>query len=164
MIPVTTALAFAEGGGGSTLLSPDGSILVILLIFIALVPTLNALVVRPIMRVLAERERLTSGTETFAHTIVNTIEYRLASYEEAIRDARTESYKLLEARRADAAAERQTVIDRARAEAEERIAGARAEIGRDAETARGRLEADAREIARDISSNLLGRAVGGGAR
>ena len=37
-------------------------------------------------------------------------------------------------------------------------------VDRGAEAARGRLEADAREIAREISSNLLGRAVGGGGR
>ena len=58
--PIT--LALAEGGGN--ILTPDGSILVIFVIFIALVPLLNRMVVKPITDVLAERERRTLGAHT----------------------------------------------------------------------------------------------------
>src|ERR1041385_4118404 len=84
---------------GGSILTPDGSIFVIFAIFIALVPTLNAIVVKPIMHVLAERDRLTAGAATDARAMLGSVEMRLAAYEEGIRDARAEGYQLLEARR-----------------------------------------------------------------
>jgi F-type H+-transporting ATPase subunit b len=152
-------VAFAEGASG--LLSPDGSILVIFLIFIALVPALNRIVFKPVSRVLDERDRLTTGSDTDVRAIMGTIDDSLARYEEGVRDARAEGYRLLEARRAEVMAERQAAIEGARAEANGRIDAGREEIARDAEAARARLDAEAREIARTISASVLGRAVGG---
>jgi F0F1-type ATP synthase membrane subunit b/b' len=159
LILAPTIAAFAEGGGG--LLSPDGSILVIFLLFIALVPALNRLIFRPISHILNERDRLTVGTDTDVRAMLGTIDQNLAAYEEGIRGARAEGYRLLEGRRALATAERQAQIDAARTRSAEQIAAAREEIGRDAESARGRLVTDAKDIARTISSSVLGRAVGG---
>lgn len=160
MIVVSTVLALAEGKGG--LLEPDGSLLIIFAIFIALVYTLNRVLFRPIMHVLAERERRTWGSDTDVRAILNSIDQNLAGYEESIRDTRTEGYRVLEARRADAVASRQTAIEAARASAASRIESARAEIEGDATIARGRLETDAREIASTITASVLGRAAGGG--
>lgn len=159
MIQAPTIVAFAGEGGG--LLSPDGSLLVIFLLFILLVPALNRILFTPISRVLNDRERLTVGSDTDVRAMLGAIDQNLAAYEEGIRGARAEGYRLLEERRALATTERQAQIDAARAQAAEQIASARGEIGRDAESARGRLVADAREIARTISSNVLGRSVGG---
>lgn len=158
MILASTILAFAEGGG---LLSVDGSILIIFILFIALVPLLNRILIRPITRVLDERERLTDGTGQDGAIIHATIEQKLAQYEEGIRSARNESYKVLESKRADAAGARQALIDGAKAEAERKIVAARAAVESEATSARATLEAEAFEIAKQISASLLGRAAGG---
>ena len=151
--------AFAEGG--ASMLTPDGSLIVTLVLFLVLVPILNRILFQPIGKVLAERDRLTGGSSTEARAILNTIDHKLTGYEEGIRDARSEGYRHVEQRRAAANAERQTRIDAAREAAAMKIAAARADLAADAEAARGTLEADAREIAAQISSALLGRAAGG---
>jgi F-type H+-transporting ATPase subunit b len=143
------------------MLMPDGSLLFVLILFLVLVPILNRILFKPITRVLDERERLTSGSSNEAHAILNTIDHRLAEYEEGIRGARSEGYRVIESRRTAANAERQQQIDAAKADAEAKIAAARGQIGADADAARVTLESDAREIADRISSTVLGRAVGG---
>jgi F0F1-type ATP synthase membrane subunit b/b' len=157
-LPPTT-LALAEGGGN--ILTPDGSILVVFLIFIALVPILNRAVVKPITDVLAERERRTSGAHTDSLATTARIEHRLGEYEEGITSARGEGYQLLESRRALAMSERQTAVEAARAAAQRTIDEAKARVGAEAEAAKGRLAADARDIAREITATVLGRAAGG---
>lgn len=148
--------------GGASILTPDGSLLFIMVLFLVFVPILNAVLFKPITRVLAERERLTTGSSSDARGILHRIESLLGEYEEGIRGARAEGYRTVEARRSDANRERQAAIDAARAEADRRIGAAREQLAADAAEARGRLESDAREIADRISSTLLGRAVGGG--
>lgn len=143
------------------MLTPDGSLLVTIILFLALVPILNRILFQPITTVLNERDRLTNGSETDAEAILSTIDRKLTAYEEGIRAARSEGYEVIERRRAAAMSERQSMITDARETAERKIADARAQIGADAEAARTTLESDAREIAAKISSTLLGRAVGG---
>jgi F-type H+-transporting ATPase subunit b len=160
VIQLPTMLALA--GGSGNILTPDGSILVIFVIFIALVPLLNRVVVKPITDVLAERERRTAGAHTDSVAMTARIENRLAEYEEGVARARGEGYKLLEAKRAEAMADRQAAIDTARAAAQGRIDEAKAQVARDAEVAKASLAKDASDIAREITSAVLGRAVGGG--
>jgi F-type H+-transporting ATPase subunit b len=151
--------AFAEGG--TSMLTPDGSLIVTMVLFLVFVPILNKILFQPIGRVLSERDRLTGGSSTEARAILHTIDHKLTAYEEGIRDARSEGYRYVEQRRNEANAERQERIEAARESATMKIAAARADLAADAEAARGRLEADAREISTQISSALLGRAAGG---
>lgn len=143
------------------MLTPDGSLLLAIVLFLVLVPLLNKILFQPITHILNERERLTTGSSTDARAILHTIDQKLGDYEERIRGARSEGYRVIESRRSAATAERQEKITAARADAETKIAAARAEIGSEADAARARLETDAREIATRISSTILGRAVGG---
>ena len=147
--------------GGTSILSPDGSLLFVLVLFLVLVPILNRILFKPITRVLDEREQLTVGSSDDARAILNSIDHRLEEYEEGIRVARSEGYEIVAQRRIAAGAERDARLDAARAEADAKIAGARAQLASDASDARIRLESDAREIANRISSTLLGRPVGG---
>src|SRR5262249_30250277 len=160
LIPVYPIAALAEGG--SSILTPDGSLLFILILFLVFVPILNRILFKPITDILGERERLTTGSTGGARATLATVDRKLAEYEEGIGEAHSEGYRVIEARRKAAAAARQEAITAARAESDRKIAAARSELAADAERARTRLEADAREIALQISSQLLGRAVGGG--
>jgi F-type H+-transporting ATPase subunit b len=154
-----TLLALA--GGSGDILTPDGSILVIFLIFIALVPLLNRMVVKPVADVLAERERRTVGAHTDSVAIAARIEERLAEYEEGIAGARAEGYKALEARRGAAMADRQAAVEAARTASLRRIDEARAQVAREADAAKAQLVAEANAIASEIASAVLGRAAGG---
>lgn len=151
------AFLFADG----SLLSPDLSILVTVFIFIALVVVLNRLVIGPVGQVLDERERLTTGAVAEAKGMAHDYEQRLENYQRRIREARAESYKMLETRRSSALAERSNKLNEVRAEASRKIEAGRQEIEASVKQARAQLESEARAMAESIARNILKRPLGG---
>jgi F-type H+-transporting ATPase subunit b len=154
-------LAFAEGGGD--IISPDGSLVFVLVLFLILVFVLNRILFRPIGRVLDERQTLTEGAANQARAARHSYDARLADYEATIRQARAESYKRSEQERAAAVEERRHLIDEAKLHAHEQIESAKQEIQQQVVQARAALESESRQIAERISRTVLGRTVGGGA-
>jgi len=154
-------LAFAEGGGN--IISPDGSLVFVLVLFLILVFVLNRILFRPIGRVLDERQTLIEGAANEARAARRSYETRLAEYEATIRQARAESYKRSEQQRAAAVEERRHLIDAAKQHAHEQIERAKQEIEQQVVQARAALESESRQIAERISRTVLGRTVGGGA-
>ena len=149
------ALAFAEGGGN--IISPNGSLVFILVLFLLFVFVMNRLLFRPIGRVLDERQTLTEGATNEARAAVRRYQAKLADYESSIRQARAESYKRLEQDRAAALEERRHVIEAAKQETRDKIEGAKSEIERQSEAARAALESESKQIAETISRTVLGR-------
>lgn len=155
----TQALAFAAGG--DNIISPNGSLAVILILFIIFVFVLNRILFKPIGKVLDQRETLTTGATAEARAAVHQYQTRLADYEATIRQARAESYRRLEQQRASALEERARLIEDAKRLATGEIEQAKSEIDRQAADARAALGAESRQIAERISRTVLGRAVGG---
>jgi F-type H+-transporting ATPase subunit b len=153
--------AFAEGGGN--IISPDGSLVFVLILFLIFVFVLNRILFRPIGRVLDERQTLTVGAANEARAASRRYEAKLAEYEATIRQARAESYRRSEQERAAALDERRRLIEEAKRLANEEIAKAKQEIERQVAAARAALESESRQIAERISRTILGRTVGGGA-
>ncbi len=149
------ALAFAEGSGN--IISPDGSLVFILVLFILFVFVMNRLLFKPVSRVLDERQTLTEGATNEARAAVRRYQAKLADYESSIRQARAESYKKLEQDRAAALEGRRRVIEAAKQETTGKIDQAKSEIERQAEAARVALESESRQIAETISRTVLGR-------
>lgn len=157
MIPMT--LAFAEGGGN--IISPDGSLVFVLILFIIFVFVMNRILFRPIGRVLDERETLIEGSENEARAAQRRYEAKLADYEATIRQARADSYRRTEQQRAAALDERRRLIEDAKQQARNEIERAKREIESQVADARRALERETRAIAERISQTVLGRAVGG---
>jgi F-type H+-transporting ATPase subunit b len=149
------ALAFAEGGGN--IISPNGSLVFVLVLFLLFVFVMNRLLFRPIGRVLDERETLTEGATSEARAAVRRYQAKLADYESTIRQARAENYKKLEQDRTAALEERRQVIEAAKRETGEKIEHAKSEIEQQASAARDALESESRQIAQTISRTVLGR-------
>ena len=158
---VLMTLALAEGGGD--IISPDGSLVFVLVLFLVFVFLLNRILFRPVGRVLDERQTLTEGSANEARAARRIYETRLAEYEATIRQARAESYKRSEHERAAATEERRHLIDEAKLHAHEQIERAKQEIEQQVLQARAALESESRQIAERISRTVLGRTVGGGA-
>jgi F-type H+-transporting ATPase subunit b len=152
--------AFAEGGGN--IISPDGSLVFVLILFLIFVFVLNRILFRPIGRVLDERETLTAGAVSEARAVTRRYESKLTEYEAAIRQARAESYRRSEQERAAALDERRRLIEEAKQHANEEIGQAKEEIKGQVAAARAALESESRQIAERISRTVLGRTVGGG--
>jgi F-type H+-transporting ATPase subunit b len=146
-------LAFAE----SIQLVPDGTIVLHIAIIITMVFVLNRLLFKPINTALGERERRTRGRSGEARETIRRVDEGIANYESSLRKARAEGYRLLEQQQAVAFDERTRRLSLVRTEVGEQIDEQKRFIGAQAEEARTRLESDARSIASDISSQILGR-------
>lgn len=146
-------LAFAE----SIQLVPDGTLVLHILIIIMMVFLLNRILYRPISRVLDERESRTRGRSGEALDILRRVKESLSRYENSLRQARAESYRLLEQQQSEATGERQRRVLAVREELEERIEEQKKEIRAQADDARITLEGEARRAAASISSQVLRR-------
>ena len=149
---------FAEGG---SLLSIDASLVIVLIIFVVLIVFVNRLVFQPIVKVLDERERHTTGADAEAKKYLKRYEQRLSEYQEKIREARAESYRMLESQRSEALSERGRILLEVKTEVAEKIETKKKEIDLVCKDAQMRLESDARATAESISRNLLNRPLGG---
>jgi F-type H+-transporting ATPase subunit b len=151
-------LGFAEN---SIQLVPDGTLIVHVLLILVMVYVLNATLFRPINRILEAREKRTRGRLTEAQEILGNVSEKLAEYERALRAARTEAYALSEHERAEALKDRQKDLDEMRATLAASTASEKEAIKGQAASARTTLEAEARHIAVEIGSRVLGRPVSG---
>lgn len=151
-----TFLAFAE----EIRLVPDGTLFVHIAIILLMIYVLNRTLFKPVNRVLDERERLTHGRSGEAHDILNSVESKLSNYERALREARTQSYHLLEQERAQALSHRQAKLDEVRGEVTRAIEEEKSAINEQAATARATLNEEARRVAATVSAQILGRPVG----
>ena len=144
-------LAFAE----SIQLVPDGTLVLHIAIIITMVFALNRLLFRPVNRILDEREQRTRGRSGEAHEIIRRVKESLLQYENSLRQARAESYRLLEQQQSEASGERQRKVVMVRKELEEEIEEQKREIQAQADDARVALEGEARRAAASISSQVL---------
>lgn len=142
-------------------LVPDGTLFLHIAIILIMVFILNRTLFKPINRILEERERRTRGRSGEAHEILQRVEEKAANYERSLREARAEGYRLMERERAEAMNERQIKLNTLREEVNQTIAVEKELIRNQAEEARRTLEADTRNIAAQIGSQILHRPVGG---
>jgi F-type H+-transporting ATPase subunit b len=152
-------LGFSE----NPVLVPDGTIFLHIIIILAMVFILNATLFKPINRILEERERRTRGRSAGAKEIIKQVEEKLSNYERALREARSEGYRLMEQERAEAMRERSMKVEAVREELNRRLEEEKQAIRAQAEAAGAALTRDAGAIAADISAHILHRPVSGSA-
>jgi F-type H+-transporting ATPase subunit b len=151
-------LAFAEG---SIQLVPDGTLLLHLAIIIVMVALLNATLLKPINRILEERDRRTKGRLSEAQQTLLTVNEKLSEYERRLRDARAEGYALMEQERGVISEERQQQVAQVKSEIAHLISSEKEKLKLEGNEVRGKLAVDAREIALKIGSQILGRPITG---
>ncbi|HVQ39418.1 MAG TPA: ATP synthase F0 subunit B [Pyrinomonadaceae bacterium] len=150
-------LGFAEG---SIQLVPDGTLLFHLLLIIVMVALLNATLLKPINRILEERERLTKGRLSEAQFTLTTINQKSLDYERQLREARAEGYALMERERAAISEERQRKLAEVKADVASLLSSEKEKLKVEGEQVRHSLATDARERALEIGRQILGRSVG----
>src|SRR4051812_42301011 len=148
-----TTLAFAE----SIQLVPDGTIVLHIAIIITMVFVLNRILFKPVNSVLEERESRTRGRSGEARETIKRVEESLTNYENSLRKARAEGYRLLEQQQAEAFGARQQKIGLVRKEVEQQIEEQKGVIRMQADEARTMLGSEAERIALGISTQILGR-------
>lgn len=150
------SLAFAEN---SIQLVPDGTLFLHIAIILVMVFVLNATLFKPINRILEEREKRTRGRSGEAHDILQRVEEKMARYEQTLREARSEGYRLMERERAAAMNERQVKLNSVREEINNLIAEQKEAINAQVTEANVALATEARRLAAEISAQILHRPI-----
>jgi len=155
---LTAGAASASEGG--IVLWPDPVMLVVMIVlFSLLLVPVNALLFRPLLRVLDLRLERTTGTRERAEKLAASADEILAKYEKAVADVRIEAEQARRAELATARGETNARTAAARAEAEREIERARNEVSAALADARSRLRAEAEPLAREAASRVLGRVI-----
>lgn len=150
-----TVLALVE----SIQLVPDGTIFLHIAIILVMVFLLNRVLFRPVNSVLKEREGHTHGRSSEARDTVKRVEESLSRYERSLREARAQSYQLLEGQQTEAAEERRRKIGQVRKDVDNAVEEQKRLLREQTEEARAGLEGEARRVAANISAQILGRPV-----
>src|SRR6201988_1388588 len=138
-------------------LVPDGTLLLHLLLVVVMVFVLNHTLLKPINQILAEREKQIAGRLKEAEAMAAETQEKLKKYNDALREARADGYRLLEKERARGLKEREEKLRKYR-EAMSKEVAAELETTRQQEQAvKGELEAQAATLSSLISSQILRR-------
>lgn len=148
-------------GESSIQLVPDGSLLFHLAIIIVMVALLNATLLKPINRILEERERRTKGRLSEAQGTLLTVNEKLLEYGRRLREARAEGYALMERERGIISDERQRKLAEVKSEIAHLVSAEREKLKMEGAQVRGKLAVDARGIALEIGRHILRRPIAG---
>lgn len=130
------------------------------LLFLCLHFYLKSMFFGPMEKVLRERDEATAGARRKAQESLAKAEEKSRQYEETLRNARTEIYKEQEEQRKQWQAEQAAQIAEAATRSKAVLTAAREQLAADAAAARQNLEAESRDLASKIASQVLqGRAA-----
>lgn len=145
--------------GSNIQLVPDGTLLFHLAVIVVMVALLNATLLRPITRILDERERRTQGRSAEAQAILATVGQKARDYEERMREARAAGYALLEQQRLTVSKEREQQVAQVKAEVGSLLEAQKEKLGTDVRELKGSLKNDAQTRALEIGRQILGRQI-----
>jgi F-type H+-transporting ATPase subunit b len=138
-------------------LLPDLSVLWVIFFVLLLTFLLNRLLYKPILRVMAERERAITSARELAERSANEARRATAEFEQKTAEARAELYRQMDEMRRTAMNERADIMARTRAEADTQIAAASAKLKAETEEARRALSAEADALGAAVADRILGR-------
>ena len=143
-------------------LVPDGTLLFHLALIVGMVALLNATLLKPINRILEERDRLTKGRLSEAATTLAVIDEKMRDYERSLRQARAEGYSLLEHERAALSKEHDRRVSEVKSEMAHWLSQEQEKLKSDVAQVRQGLEAEAQTMASQISKQILQREITAG--
>ena len=153
------SLGFA---GNAIQLVPDGTILVHLVLIVLMVVLLNATLLKPVSRILIERERRIKGRFGDARAILSKVEEKSRECEQMLRDARAEGYARIEEDRAILAKEKERKVAQTKLEMSLILSQEKQRLGVEAEEAKTELAERAQATAQAIVRRVLHRQINEG--
>jgi len=145
------------------LLGISGKLLLLQAIpFLLAVVGLHFIILKPMLAMLAERERNITGFRKEADLLQEEVAAKLAELEGRLGEARAEAAVERARLRVEAAHQEQEIIGAARGRADALLAEARATIAAEHAAASAQLEAQAVGLSQSVASRVLGRRVGEG--
>ena len=140
-------------------LTPDYSLLAIMVIFILTYLVVRRFFLDPVSRVMEEREHETRSAEELYEQALNRFNEATAQTEAQLHAARRSAAQLREKNRAEAAAHRAEVVAKTQDEARQVVGEAETKLDADVKQARDLIVRDSETLARVAAERILGRAV-----
>ena len=138
-------------------LVPDGTLLLHLLMVVVMVVVLNRTLLKPINKILEDRDKHILGRVDEAQEMLKTREQNLAAYDSALREARTEGYHLLERERAQALKEKEQRVRSFREETSRQVTDEIQATNEQELRVRSELEGRAETLGAMITDHILRR-------
>ena len=138
-------------------LVPDGTLLLHLLLVVVMVAVVNRTLLRPINKILEERDKHILGRVDEAKEMLKTREEHLAEYTSALKQARSEGYQLLERERTQAVKEKDEKVRAFKEESARRISEELNTTLEQEQKLRGELEGQAEQLGAMITTQILRR-------
>ncbi len=133
--------------------------LVLIAAFVALILPMNALLFKPLLTLLDERDARIAGARAKAEELDREAKEVLGRYEAAVTSARVDAEQQRRAGLDSARQEQAAQLGSERESAEREIEAARGEMASALEDARTRLRTDAEMLAREAAERILGRSL-----
>jgi len=143
-------LAFAE-----VQLIPDGTLFIHIAIILLMIWILNRTFFRPINRIIEQREKNKGGRFGESETLLKEVAEKETKYNEALRDARSKGYELVEKERTKALNKKQEKLGTAKEEIQQKLTEETTELEKQTAEARQSIATEAEKMAEKISSNIL---------
>jgi len=140
-------------------LMPDLSLLAVVVIFIAEYFVVTRFFLRPINNVLEARESEARTAQEIYEQSLGRFNEATNQIERQLHDTRRDASQLREKFRAEAGAQRASLVERTTNEAKKLVTEADDRLKRDVDEARKKLVRDAESLARFAAERILGRSV-----
>ncbi len=127
--------------------------------FLAVYFALSHFVFKPILRVLAEREKRMVGDRDEARDLVSQTEERIKEYEEKMYQAKTNAKEMKNNFLKEALKKEREILGEAREESSKIIAKTREKMLEESKAILPELKRDSEQIARKMAQMVLGREV-----
>jgi len=136
-------------------LVPDGTLLLHLFLVVVMVAVVNRTLLRPINKILEDRDKHILGRVDQAKEMLKTREEHLAEYTSALRQVRSEGYQLLERERAQAVKEKDDKVRAFKEESARRLSEELKTTLEQEQKLRGELEGQAEQLSSMITAQIL---------
>jgi len=140
-------------------LTPDYSLLAIMVIFVINYFVVSRFFIKPINAVLESREAETRSANAVYEQAMTRFSEETSRMEEQLHVAKREAAAVREKFRAEAAAHRASMIERTGTESKKIVSDADASLGSAASEARAKIKHESEALARLAAERILGRAV-----
>ena len=138
-------------------LVPDGTLLLHLVMVGIMVAVLNRTLLKPLNQILIEREKQIAGRLREAKALAAETQEKLRKYNDTLREARADGYRLLEKERAEALQQREEKLRQSREQLSKEVAAQVDATRRQEQSVKSELEAEAAALGGLISSQILRR-------
>jgi F-type H+-transporting ATPase subunit b len=141
-------------------ISIDYTMLVQMVNFLLLIVILNFLLYKPILGIIDRRKKQAQDTEEEIKRLNQSVEERIAAYEEKLRHAKTDALEKKTEIIKEGADQAKGLIEAARSEIPGMMEQFHGEMNREVSEARSILTGQSRKISVEIAEKLLGRSPG----